>query len=73
MTDSLISMLRVVHRKQIAVAGVLAMRPTMLLLDERTVGLEAGGKALLVAGLSALQTQGMTFVRVSFVTNLSLS
>lgn len=44
MADSLISMLRGGQRKLIAVADLVAIGPTMLLLDEPTAGLDAGGK-----------------------------
>jgi len=50
------------QRQRAALAGVLAMRPQVLLLDEPTAGLDPAGVAALIAQLNILHSSGMTIV-----------
>lgn len=50
------------QRKLVALAGVLAMRPRLLVLDEPTAGLDGFGTEQLMASLEALQQSGTTVV-----------
>ncbi|PPQ33732.1 energy-coupling factor ABC transporter ATP-binding protein [Rhodopila globiformis] len=50
------------QRKRAAIAGALAMRPAMLVLDEPTAGLDPAGIDILLDHLDALHAQGMTVV-----------
>lgn len=51
------------EQKRVAVAGVLSMRPRILILDEPTAGLDPAGEAQMVRLLKQLnQTQGMTII-----------
>ena len=52
--------------RRVALAGVLAMRPSVLVLDEPTVGLDASGREEFYSYLSRIrQEQGVTIVLVS--------
>lgn len=51
--------------RRIAIAGVLAMRPKVLVLDEPTSGLDARGRAELTERLAALNAEGLTMVLVT--------
>ena len=54
------------QKRRVALAGVLAMMPTILLLDEPTAGLDAAGRAEFYFYLRRLQQeQGVTIVVVS--------
>ncbi len=53
------------QRRRVALAGVLAMRPVILVLDEPGVGLDAEGKAEFYTQIQALRRQGLTVVLVS--------
>ncbi len=54
------------QRRRVALAGVLAMLPTILILDEPTVGLDADGRAEFYMYLRRVQrVQGVTIVLVS--------
>lgn len=53
------------QRRRVALAGVLAMQPTILVLDEPGVGLDAAGKAEFYAQIQRLTSQGLTVVLVS--------
>jgi energy-coupling factor transport system ATP-binding protein len=54
------------QRRRIALAGVLAMRPSILILDEPTVGLDADGRAEFYAYVQRIQReQGVTVILVS--------
>jgi cobalt/nickel transport system ATP-binding protein len=51
------------EQKRVAVAGVLSMRPRILVLDEPTAGLDPAGEAQMVRLLKQLnQTEGMTII-----------
>ncbi len=51
--------------RRIAIAGVLAMRPKVLVLDEPTSGLDARGRSELIDRLTALNAEGLTVVLVT--------
>ncbi|HEU4785225.1 MAG TPA: energy-coupling factor transporter ATPase [Ktedonobacterales bacterium] len=54
------------QRRRVALAGVLAMRPRMLVLDEPSAGLDAEARAELYAQLRALRRRdGLTLALVS--------
>lgn len=54
------------QRRRVALAGVLAMLPHVLILDEPTVGLDADGRAEFYAYLRrAQEAQGVTIILVS--------
>jgi cobalt/nickel transport system ATP-binding protein len=50
------------QRKRASIAGALALRPEVLLLDEPTAGLDAEGVDTLLDHLEALHAEGMTLV-----------
>ncbi len=50
------------QKKRVAIAGVLAMRPEVLILDEPTAGLDPRGVAHLLAALEQLRLAGTTLV-----------
>ncbi|MEI6557674.1 MAG: ATP-binding cassette domain-containing protein [Rhodospirillaceae bacterium] len=50
------------QKRRVTLAGVLAMRPEVVLMDEPTAGLDAGGAALLLTALEALNASGTTLV-----------
>lgn len=51
--------------RRVAMAGVLAMRPRMLVLDEPTAGLDPGGRDELLSMIKGLHTNGSTVVMIS--------
>ena len=53
------------QRRLCALAGVLAMKPRVLVLDEPTAGLDPRGRAMLRRVLSRLREQGITLVQVT--------
>ncbi|HKV59485.1 MAG TPA: energy-coupling factor transporter ATPase [Ktedonobacteraceae bacterium] len=54
------------QKRRVALAGVLAMSPSILILDEPTVGLDAGGREEFYAYLKRIkEQQGVTVVLVS--------
>lgn len=54
------------QKRRVALAGVLAMSPAILILDEPTVGLDAGGREEFYAYLKHIkEQQGVTVVLVS--------
>ncbi|CAK0752828.1 Cobalt import ATP-binding protein CbiO [uncultured Gammaproteobacteria bacterium] len=50
------------QKRRVALAGVLAMRPQVLLLDEPTAGLDVRGSEALLAALERLNAAGTTLV-----------
>ena len=54
------------QKRRVALAGVLAMSPSILILDEPTVGLDAAGRAEFYAYLKRIKAQqGVTVILVS--------
>ncbi len=53
------------QRRLCALAGVLAMQPEVLLLDEPTAGLDPRGRAMLRDVLARLRERGITLVQVT--------
>lgn len=53
------------EKRRVALAGVLSMEPTLLLLDEPTAGLDAPGQALLAKLVRELAKEGTTVVMVT--------
>ncbi len=50
------------QKHRVAITGILAMRPEVLLLDELTAGLDARGVARLLATLDGLHATGTTLI-----------
>lgn len=50
------------QKKRVAIAGVLAMAPELLILDEPLAGLDHGSRSSLLALLDRLHAQGITIV-----------
>lgn len=53
------------QQRRVAFAGVLAMNPQVLVLDEPTAGLDPEAKAMFLQLIDSLHAQGMTVVMVS--------
>lgn len=54
------------QKRRVAIAGVLAMKPDVLILDEPTAGLDPKGRDEILNQIKALQTEtGMTIILVS--------
>lgn len=53
------------QRRRVALAGVLAMQPTILVLDEPGVGLDAEGREEFYACIRTLRQQGITVILIS--------
>ena len=54
------------QKRRMAIAGVLAMRPSVLILDEPTAGLDPAGRQEILNEIKALQeTRGITVVLVT--------
>ncbi len=54
------------QKRRVAIAGVLAMKPEILILDEPTAGLDPKGRDEILSQIKKLQTQtGMTILLVS--------
>jgi energy-coupling factor transport system ATP-binding protein len=53
------------EKRRVAIAGVLAMRPEVLVLDEPTAGLDPKGREELLALVAGLHRGGMTIVLIS--------
>ncbi len=51
--------------RRVAIAGVLAMRPEVLVLDEPTAGLDPSGRRDILALVERLHAEGVTVVMVS--------
>ncbi len=62
LADRPIHMLSFGQKKRTAIAGVVAMRPRVLLLDEPSSGLDPHGEVHLLAALQRLVDQGATIV-----------
>jgi cobalt/nickel transport system ATP-binding protein len=61
------------QKKRVAIAGIVAMRPDVLLLDEPAAGLDAHGTAHLLAVLDRLVEDGATIVFSTHDTELALA
>lgn len=53
------------QKRRVAIAGVLAMEPKTLILDEPAAGLDPAGRREMLALLKALHGRGMTLMMVS--------
>lgn len=53
------------QKRRVALAGILAMRPKILILDEPAAGLDAAGKKSLFRDLAELKREGVTIILVS--------
>lgn len=53
------------QKRRVAIAGVLAMNPKILILDEPTAGLDPGGRDEVLGLLKKLNESGMTVILVS--------
>ncbi|MGY1774562.1 energy-coupling factor ABC transporter ATP-binding protein [Geodermatophilus sp. SYSU D00804] len=61
------------ERKRVAIAGAVAMRPCVLLLDEPTAGLDPSAVAEVLAALDRLQASGSTVVMSTHDVDLALA
>ncbi|MFX3745796.1 ATP-binding cassette domain-containing protein, partial [Streptococcus suis] len=52
------------QRRRVAIAGILAMEPRILVLDEPTAGLDPAGRQELLDIFKKLHESGMTIVLV---------
>lgn len=53
------------QKRRVALAGILAMKPKILILDEPAAGLDAAGKKSLFEDLIELKRKGVTIILVS--------
>ena len=53
------------QKRRVAIAGVLAMKPEVLILDEPTAGLDPKGRDEILELIKGLQETGMTIILVS--------
>ncbi|MCX4670600.1 ATP-binding cassette domain-containing protein [Streptomyces sp. NBC_01381] len=60
------------QRKRTAIAGAVAMRPRVLILDEPTAGLDPDGQERLLATLQRLRDSGTTVVMATHDVDLAL-
>ncbi|MFJ8086487.1 energy-coupling factor ABC transporter ATP-binding protein [Streptomyces sp. NPDC096205] len=60
------------QRKRTAIAGAVAMRPRVLILDEPTAGLDPDGQERLLTTLDGLRTSGTTVVMATHDVDLAL-
>jgi cobalt/nickel transport system ATP-binding protein len=60
------------QRKRTAIAGAVAMRPRVLILDEPTAGLDPDGQERLLATLDGLRARGTTVVMATHDVDLAL-
>ena len=61
------------QRKRVAIAGALAMRPSILLLDEPTAGLDPCGVDDMIGALRRLERHGTTVLLATHDVDLALS
>jgi len=61
------------EKRRAAIAGILAMRPEMLIMDEPTSGLDASGRELLTRMIKVLTGQNIGIVLISHDTSLAVS
>jgi cobalt/nickel transport system ATP-binding protein len=60
------------QRKRTAIAGAVAMRPRVLILDEPTAGLDPDGQERLLATLGTLRSSGTTVMMATHDVDLAL-
>lgn len=53
------------EKRRVALAGILAMKPELLILDEPAAGLDPAGREEILAYFNTLHEQGVTIVMVS--------
>jgi energy-coupling factor transport system ATP-binding protein len=53
------------ERRRVAIAGILAMQPKVLILDEPTAGLDPVGASVMMGLFTQLHQQGMTIIIVT--------
>ena len=53
------------QRRRVAIAGVLAMQPKILILDEPTAGLDPAGREEMLSLMDELNRDGMTIILIS--------
>jgi cobalt/nickel transport system ATP-binding protein len=68
-----ISTLSLGQKKKVALAGILAMDPKVLVLDEPTAGLDHNGGEALIQALLAKSRQGVAIVFATHDTDLALA
>lgn len=61
------------ERKRVALAGAVASRPAVVLLDEPTEGLDARGRSRLIAALQLLTEESVTLVVATHDADFALS
>lgn len=61
------------EKRRAAIAGILAMKPEMLIMDEPTSGLDASGRELLTRIIRNLRDQNIGIVIISHDTTLAVS
>lgn len=61
------------QRKRVAVAGAIAMRPCLLLLDEPTAGLDPSGVDEMLTALERLESRGTTVLLSTHDVDLALA
>ncbi len=61
------------QRKRAAIAGIMAMRPDVLIFDEPTAGMDATGSIQFLAFLHRLSASGTTVVLAIHDTDLALA
>ena len=61
------------ERKRVAIAGAVALRPSVLLLDEPTAGLDPCGVAGMIRTLTSLEARGTTVALATHDVDLALA